>query len=182
MQAGSSKTREAPAQYIARPPVSRKDLLVDEEGTDTVIYRAPAAPLARQVVGGSRFEGTARARACAPRGWSRQPHLVCLAPEGWKRDHQPQPSVPVGPLQEHKPKLSVSARQSRAAWARLRKKVYKKGPLICCRCRSPMKLIAVINDPAQVLEILLLLVQTGWPPPAWIPPASADRPAASPRG
>ena len=95
----------------------------DSFGPTDCTPRAPAAPLARQVVGGSRFEGTARARACAPRGWSRQPHLVRLAAEGWKRDHQPHPSVPVGPPEEPPLELSVSARQSRAAWARLIKKL-----------------------------------------------------------
>ncbi len=51
--AGSAKTREALAQYIpgptagrrpargVRPPVSLENLLVDEGGTDTVVYRAP---------------------------------------------------------------------------------------------------------------------------------------------
>ena len=47
---------------------------------------------------------------------SRSPHLAPLAPEGWKRDHQPQPSACIGLPDE--PELSVSARQSRAAWAR----------------------------------------------------------------
>jgi hypothetical protein len=45
-----------------------------------------------------------------------------------------------------------------------------------------MKIIAVIIDPAQVLKILMHLVKTQRPPPVWIPPASSDRPAASPRG
>jgi hypothetical protein len=38
--AGSAKTREALAQYIVRPPVSLQNLLVEEGGTDTVVYRA----------------------------------------------------------------------------------------------------------------------------------------------
>ncbi|MGA2615417.1 MAG: transposase [Spirochaetia bacterium] len=39
--AGSAATREALAQYIVRPPVSLQHLLLDEGGTDTVLYRAP---------------------------------------------------------------------------------------------------------------------------------------------
>jgi hypothetical protein len=51
--AGSTKAREALAQYIpgptagrrpargVRPPVSLQKLLVDEGGTDTVVYHAP---------------------------------------------------------------------------------------------------------------------------------------------
>jgi hypothetical protein len=40
LPAGSAKTREALAQYIVRPPISLQNLLVDEGGTDTVVYRA----------------------------------------------------------------------------------------------------------------------------------------------
>jgi hypothetical protein len=43
IQAGPAKTLEALAQYIVRPPVSLQNLLVDEGGTDTVIYRAPSS-------------------------------------------------------------------------------------------------------------------------------------------
>jgi hypothetical protein len=63
------------------------------------------------------------------------------------------------------PELSVSARQSRAAWVRLIKKVYDADPLCCPRCHSPMKIIAVVTDPAQVLKILHHLIKTGKPPP-----------------
>ena len=67
----------------------------------------------------------------------------------------------------------MSAKQSRAAWARPIKKVYEADPLRCARCRSPMKIIAVITDPAQVLRILRHLVKTGKPPPG-LDPASLD--------
>ena len=81
------------------------------------------------------------------------------------RDHQRQPSVRVAPPAEPPPELSVSAKQSRAAWARLIKKVYDADALRCARCHRPMKIIAVIIDLAQVLKILMHLVQTQRPPP-----------------
>ena len=59
----------------------------------------------------------------------------------------------------------MSAKQSRAAWARLIKKVYEADPLTCSRCHNPMKVIAVITDPAQVLKILRHLLKTGKPHP-----------------
>ena len=77
----------------------------------------------------------------------------------------------IGPPDERKPELSVSAKQSRAAWARLIKKVYDADPLCCPHCRRPMKVIAVITDPAQVLKILRHLIKTGKPPPG-LDPAS----------
>ena len=39
--ATSTRTREALAQYVVRAPVSLRNLLVDEGGTDTVVCRAP---------------------------------------------------------------------------------------------------------------------------------------------
>ena len=50
-------------------------------------------------------------------------------------------------------------------------KVYDADPLICCRCHSPMEVIAVITDPAQVFRILRHLVKSGKPPPG-LDPAS----------
>ena len=39
--ATSTRMREAQVQYVVRAPVSLQNLLVDEGGTDTVVYRAP---------------------------------------------------------------------------------------------------------------------------------------------
>ena len=46
---------------------------------------------------------------------------------------------------------------------------YDTDPLIYSRCHSPMKVIAVIIDPAQVLKILMHLVKTERPPPGLDP-------------
>ena len=141
--ATSAKTREALAQYVVRAPVSLHNLLVDEGGTDTVVYRAPyndyfktdtkvfpavgflvevlqhlPDPHCRLIRGYGLYSSRTRGT------WSRQPHLVRLAPEGWRRDHQPEPSLRIGLPAEPQPELSASAKQSRAAWARLIKKVY----------------------------------------------------------
>ena len=59
----------------------------------------------------------------------------------------------------------VSARQSRAAWARLLAKVYEVDALRCNRCGSLMKVIALITDPQQCRRILLHLIKTGVAPP-----------------
>ena len=190
--AGSTETRQALAQYIVRPPVSLQKLLVDQGGTDTVVYRAPYSdyfhtdtkvfPAIEFLVEVLQHLPDSRSRLIRTYGlyssrtrgtWSRCPHLLRLAPEGWKRDHQPQPSARIGPPEEPQPELSVSARQSRAAWARLIKKVYEADPLSCPRCHKPMKVIAVITDPAQVLKILRHLIRKGTPPPG-LDPASLN--------
>jgi hypothetical protein len=190
--AGSAATRQALSQYIVRPPVSLQKLLVDGGGTDTVVYRAPYSdyfhtdmkvfPAIEFLVEVLQHLPDSRSRLIRAYGlyssrtrgtWSRCPHLLRLAPDGWKRDHQPQPSPRIAPPDEPQPQLSVSASQSRAAWARLIKKVYEADPLSCPRCHKPMKVIAVISDPAQVLKVLRHLIKKGTPPPG-LDPASVN--------
>ena len=48
----------------------------------------------------------------------------------------------------------VSHAACRSAWARLIAKVYEIDPLLCPRCGSEMRLIAVITDPAEARTIL----------------------------
>ena len=48
-----------------------------------------------------------------------------------------------------------------------------ESPLSCPRCHKPMKVIAVIIDPAQVLKILRHLIRKGTPPPG-LDPASLN--------
>lgn len=189
--AGSTKAREALSQYIVRPPISLQKLLVDE-GRDAVVYRAPYSdyfrtdskifpptaflaeilqhlPDARNRL--IRCYGLYSSRA---RGtWSHTPHLLRLAPEGWRHNHPAQPTVRLGPPDEHQGDCSVAAKQSRSTWARLIKKVYEVDPLTCSRCGQPMRVLAVITDPPQVLKILRHLVKIAKPPPG-LDPASLN--------
>jgi hypothetical protein len=87
---------------------------------------------------------SARARGT----WARSPHLLRLSPEGWKPYHLPQPSLRIGPPDEPQPELTVLSKHSRAARARLIKKLYEADPLTCPRGHNPMNLIAAITDPA----------------------------------
>jgi hypothetical protein len=107
--AGSTETRQALAQYIVRPPVSLQKLLVDQGGTDTVVYRAPYSdyfhtdmkvfPAIEFLVEVLQHLPDSRSRLIRTYGlyssrtrgmWSRCPHLLRLAPEGWEA----RPSTP----------------------------------------------------------------------------------------
>lgn len=46
------------------------------------------------------------------------------------------------------------ASRAKAAWARLIRKVYEADPLVCPKCRGPMRVIALIEDPVVVRAIL----------------------------
>lgn len=68
------------------------------------------------------------------------------------------------------------ATRAKAAWARLIRKVYEADPLECPKCKGPMRVIALIDDPGVVRRILEHLGR--WAPePAERGPA-AQAPAA----
>jgi len=117
-----------------RPPVSLEKLLVEEGGTDTVVYRAaysdyfhtdtkvfPAIEFPLELLqhlpdSRSRLLRTYGLYSARARGtWARSPHLLRLPPEGWKPYHPPQPSLRIGPPDEPQPELTVSSKHSRAA-------------------------------------------------------------------
>jgi len=49
---------------------------------------------------------------------------------------------------------SVTNKARRRSWARLIQKVYEVDPLVCPKCGSEMKVVAVITDPSEVNKIL----------------------------
>jgi hypothetical protein len=195
MPATSPRARVSLAQYIARPPISLKKLLV-EEHEGSVLYRSEYNPYFKTntklfpVIGflvdllqhlpdagahlipwASAGRSPARARryglySSRSRGtWSRKPYLVRLAPEGWREQHGSQSEPHLGEPHEQQPHLSVTAKEARSAWARLIAKVYEVDPLRCARCGSTMKVKAIITDPQQVRRILRHLIKTGAAPP-----------------
>ncbi len=44
-------------------------------------------------------------------------------------------------------------------------KVYEVDPMVCDRCGSPMRILAIITDPQEVKKILHHLARAGKPPP-----------------
>src|SRR4030042_5525298 len=89
--------------------------------------------------------------------WPRLPHIARVAPQGWKQSH----AEPMSPQAEATEPMTGSHAACRSAWARLIAKVYEIDPLVCPRCGSEMRLIAVITDPAEVRKILRHLLTIG---------------------
>ena len=77
----------------------------------------------------------------------------------------------MSPQAETTEPTTVSHAACRSAWARLIAKVYEIDPLLCPRCGSAMRLIAVITDPAEVRTILRHLLKIGRAPPGLDPSA-----------
>jgi len=69
--------------------------------------------------------------------------------------------------------LSEFASRAKAAWARLIRKVYEADPLQCPKCKGPMRIIALIDDPPIVRRILEHLG-------LWTPDAAERSPPPAP--
>ena len=100
--------------------------------------------------------------------------MVRLAPTGWKDKLNTFTETENLPG-DQEADIDVASADSRASWARLIRKIYEIDPLVCKKCRSPMKVLAVITDPGEVKNILRHLVKTGKSPPGLDPaPLSLD--------
>jgi hypothetical protein len=99
--------------------------------------------------------------------WKEHEHLCRLAPDGWKEKQE----IAVTVVQEEASQEAPAAgtKQQRSAWAKLIKKVYGVDPLICPKCGSEMKIIAIIMDPEETAKILRHLIKTGKSPPGLDP-------------
>lgn len=60
---------------------------------------------------------------------------------------------------------TINARKR--AWARLLAKVYEIDPLVRPKCGWSMNVIAVIQNPVEIRDILVHLVKTGRAPPGF---------------
>lgn len=69
---------------------------------------------------------------------------------GWDSNRARDPATPAAPV---KP-VSAFAARAKAAWARLIRKVYEADPLECPKCKGPMRVIALIDDPGVIRHIL----------------------------
>jgi hypothetical protein len=70
--------------------------------------------------------------------------------------------------------VSEFAARAKAAWARLIRKVYEADPLQCPKCKGPMRVIALIDDPGVIRRILEHLRR-------WAPEAAGPGPPAPAR-
>ena len=102
--------------------------------------------------------------------WSQMPHVAARAPEGWRESQLSETSFLEGlgfePLDDGE-EVTLNARKQ--AWARLLAKVYEIDPLVCPKCGWEMTVIAVIQDPVEIRDILAHLVKTGRAPPGFNP-------------
>lgn len=142
---------------MLRAPLSLEKMSYDAR-TGTVIYRSKMhAGLKRNFQG---MPGAAWLELLLRHVPDRYEHRVRYV--GWysnrvrgERAKQASPyagaALPCGPSEEP---ASEFAARAKAAWARLIRKVYEADPLECPKCKGPMRVIALIEDPQVIRRIL----------------------------
>jgi len=167
----SQKAREAISQYIAKPPISLKKVIFEQHDGKIIYYSdyndyfkrnmqvftmqdfiaSVTQHLPSKGVQYIRRYGLYSSRS---RGkWVDKPYVVRLAPTGWQDKLNSFTETENLPG-DQEADIDVASAESRASWARLIKKIYEVDPLVCKKCQSPMKILAVITDPEEVKKIL----------------------------
>jgi hypothetical protein len=94
--------------------------------------------------------------------WSEHTEITRHAPEGWKAAQQ---CLPLDEEFPEETECDISNKEGRKAWARLLAKIYEIDPFVCPRCGSEMRVIAIIQDVAEIKKILKHLKKVGRAPP-----------------
>ena len=183
-----AKSKESLAEYIARPPLSLKKIRYEPFKGKVLFHTKYSDYFKENVHLFDALEFLAELTQHIPprrvqlirryglyssrtKGrWSQMPHVAARAPDGWRASHAPEPCASEDPGFEPPDdgeEVTVEARKR--AWARLLAKVYEIDPLVCPKCGWEMRVIAVIQDPVEIREILAHLVKTGRAPPGFDP-------------
>ena len=103
--------------------------------------------------------------------WNEMEYVAERAPQAWKEAHAVQHEAPAfEPIPESQ---TVDQAAAKSAWARLLAKVYEVHPFVCEKCGADMRVIAIIQDQAEITKILRHLAKRGRAPPG-VDPASLN--------
>jgi hypothetical protein len=152
VRAGDAEGRKKLAQYMLRAPFSLEKMTYLPE-TGMVVYRSRMHKSLKrnfQLMPGAQW----LALLCRHIP-DRFEHLVRYV--GWYstrcRGTRARAAAPAPAVQAPDDGQVVAAR-ARSAWVRLIYKVYEIDPLECPKCKGPMRVIALIDDPAVIRQIL----------------------------
>jgi hypothetical protein len=176
------KTPGVVARYMTRPPIT-PERIFGEADKDQIIYRSDAVHPRHQanfrvfdpldfLAEVSAHIPDAHEKTTLFYGW------YSNRTRGYRRQRgllgQAEAATPTG---EDRAPLDI-----RRSWARLIRQVYEVGPLLCPRCGGTMKIIAIIERPAVIRQILDHLgLPTGAPSLRAPPAAPEGRVADQPR-
>jgi len=172
-------TQESLSEYIARPPISLKKIRY-EPFKGRVLFHTTYSEYFKENVHlfdaldflaeltqhlppkGVRLIRRYGLYASRTKGrWATMPYVVERAPVGWRKSH-PDPDRNTSSENTFE---GVELSERKQAWAKLIAKVYEVDPLVCPKCGWDMKVVAIIEDPAEIRRILRHLIKIGRSPP-----------------
>ncbi len=172
-------TQESLSEYIARPPISLKKIRY-EPIKGRVLFHTTYSEYFKENVHlfdaldflaeltqhlppkGVRLIRRYGLYASRTKGrWATMPYVAERAPVGWRKSH-PDPDRNAASENTYE---EVELSERKQAWAQLIAKVYEVDPLVCPKCGWDMKVVAVIEDPAEIRRILRHLIKIGRSPP-----------------
>jgi hypothetical protein len=174
------------AEYIARPPISLKKIRYEPFKGRVLFHTTYSEYFKENLHVFDAFDFIAEVtQHIPPKGiqlirryglyasrtkgrWEDMPWVSERAPVRWKNLHMNAVTIEeegCESLSEGEVEVDVLA--YKRAWARLLAKVYEIDPLICPKCGSEMKVLAVIENPDEIRRILRHLVKIGRPPPGF---------------
>jgi hypothetical protein len=89
--------------------------------------------------------------------WQDRLNIYCLAPEGWQKSHPRQSQIVQVKALENEEAVQVPdawSKLRKQSWARLLQKVYEVDPFICPKCQGIMSVVAIIEDPKELTNII----------------------------
>ena len=78
-------------------------------------------------------------------------------PEGWQKSHPRQSQIVQVKALENEEAVQVPdawSKLRKQSWARLLQKVYEVDPFICPKCQGIMSVVAIIEDPKELTNII----------------------------
>ena len=182
--ASDNKAREAIAQYMARCPVSLNKIIY-EPFKGKVIFKTKYNKYFKEnlkVYNADEFIARLAQHIPLPRirliryfdlyssksrgKWKDWEHVSKLAPDSWKEQNRIEIQDEGEDIAEPANQSDdISAKKSKATWARLIAKIYEVDPLTCPKCGSEMKILSVIMDTCEIKKILKHLMKTNKAPP-----------------
>ena len=181
--ASDNNARESLAQYMARCPVSLEKIIY-EPVKGKVIFKTKYNKYFKEnlkVYEADEFIARLVQHIPLPRirliryfdlyssksrgKWKEWEHVSKHAPSGWKEQNGIEIQDEENETPDHAASDKAAAKKSKSTWVRLIAKIYEVDPLVCPKCGSEMKILAIITDYYEINKILKHLVKINKSPP-----------------
>ena len=179
----NARLKENMSEYIVRAPISLQKLIYDPSGGKVIVHTKynPWYKENMEVMDAEDFIATVLQHV-PPKGkhltryyglyssrsrwkWEEKEFLEKIFPRGFREGLEEKEKSKDNNESKELAAERVALKKRNSAWRRLICRVYEVDPMICPKCGSEMRVMAIITDPLEVKKILNHLLKIGRPPP-----------------